>query len=65
MRLVRGLFLFTAKTNINILLMHIPGNINYLAASLSRLQVAKFLQAHYIPIPHRPSHRPVFRSFIE
>ena len=46
MRLVRGLFLFTAKTNVNILFTHIPGNINYLADSLSRLQVAKFRQAH-------------------
>ena len=44
--LVRGLFLFTAKTNVNILFTHIPGNINYLSDSLSRLQVAKFRQAH-------------------
>ena len=42
MKLVRALFLFSAKNNINILMQHIPGNFNILADHLSRLQVAKF-----------------------
>ena len=42
MRLVRALFLFTAKFNINILMKHIPGKVNILADSLSRLQEDKF-----------------------
>ena len=42
MRLVRKLFLFTAKNNINILLQHIPGHSNILADRLSRLQVSEF-----------------------
>ena len=53
MSLVRKLFFFTAKRNINLLLRHIPGVDNKYADSLSRLQVAKFkaqcLQAHAIP----------------
>ena len=42
MRLVRHLFLFTAQSNINILMQHIPGQSNVLADALSRLQVQKF-----------------------
>ena len=42
MRLIRSLFLFTAKSNINILMKHIPGTSNILADHLSRLQVAEF-----------------------
>ena len=42
MRLVRCLFLFTAKHNINILLQHIRGYYNLPADLLSRLQVARF-----------------------
>ena len=45
MRLVRALFLFTAKFNINILMKHIPEyirKVNILADSLSRLQEDKF-----------------------
>ena len=53
MSLVRMLFFFTAKRNINLLLRHIPGVDNKYADSLSRLQVAKFKaqcpQAHAIP----------------
>ena len=46
MRLVRKLFLFTAKHNINILLQHIPGHSNILADRLSRLQVNEFKRLH-------------------
>ena len=42
MRLVRILFLFCAKSNINLLMQHIPGHYNKLADALSRCQVAKF-----------------------
>ena len=44
MKLIRALFLFTAKNNINLLMEHVPGYCNYLSDSLSRLQVQKFLQ---------------------
>ena len=43
MRLVRKLFLFSARNNINILLQHIPGHSNVLADRLSRLQVPEFM----------------------
>ena len=43
MRLVRKLFLFSARNNINILLQHIPGHSNVLADRLSRLQVSEFM----------------------
>ena len=46
MRLVRALFLFTAKLNINVLMHRIPGQINVLADALSRLQVNKFRLHH-------------------
>ena len=46
MRLIRALFLFTARHNINLLFLHIPGDFNILADSLSRLQVQKF-RAHH------------------
>ena len=44
MKLVRFLFLFTARRNINVLLQHIPGQSNSAADSLSRLQVGQFFQ---------------------
>ena len=43
MKLVRHLFLFIAKMNINILLVHLPGKDNVFADLLSRLQVGQFL----------------------
>ena len=46
MRLVRALFLFNAKFNINVLMHHIPGQTNVLADALSRLQVDKFRLHH-------------------
>ena len=46
MRLVRYLFLFTARLNINILMQHIPGHFNSRADALSRLQVDRFRQLH-------------------
>ena len=46
MRLVRGLFLFAARHNINIWVRHISGHHNYLSDALSRLQVQKFRQLH-------------------
>ena len=42
MRLVRHLFFFTAKHNINIIFEHLPGRHNYLADALSRLQVLQY-----------------------
>ena len=54
MRLVRALFLFSARHNINILMKHISGHNNYLADSLSRLQVDKF--KHHCPeADHQPT----------
>ena len=44
MHLVRSLFLYSARNNINILMEHMPGHHNYLADCLSRLQVEKFHQ---------------------
>ena len=52
MRLVRKLFLFTARHNINILLQHIPGHSNILADRLSRLQVQEFHQRLPTADPH-------------
>ena len=46
MRLVRALFLRTARFNSNLLLRHIPGHDNSLADSLSRLQVPRFFTFH-------------------
>jgi len=43
MKLVRHLFLFIARMNINILLVHLPGKDNVFADLLSRLQVGRFL----------------------
>lgn len=42
MKLVRHLFLFCARLNINILMQHIPGQSNAAADALSRLQVGRF-----------------------
>ena len=46
MKLVRALFLFCARFNINILMKHIPGYANGGADALSRLQVARFRRLH-------------------
>ena len=46
MRLVRALFTRAAHLNANIVLQHIPGHINILADSLSRLQVHRFREDH-------------------
>ncbi len=43
MKILRKLFFFTAKHNINLILKHIPGKDNVLADLLSRFQVDKFL----------------------
>ena len=42
MRIVRAMFLFAAKRNINILIKHVSGKSNNLADALSRLQVLRF-----------------------
>ena len=42
MKLVRHLFLFCARLNINVLMLHIPGHSNNAADALSRLQVNRF-----------------------
>ena len=44
MKLVRYLFLFSARLNLNILMQHIPGHTNLSADALSRLQVHRFRQ---------------------
>ncbi|MEO2152753.1 MAG: reverse transcriptase domain-containing protein, partial [Thermococcus sp.] len=46
MRLIRPLFLRSAQSNTNLLLLHIPGHSNVLADLLSRLQVRRFHEAH-------------------
>jgi hypothetical protein len=46
MRLLRALFLRTARCNANLLLLHIPGHDNVLADFLSRLQVPQFFRHH-------------------
>ena len=46
MRVVRAMFLFAARRNINIILKHVPGKSNDLADSLSRFQVHKFRLRH-------------------
>ena len=48
MKLVRKLFLFAARGNINILMQHIPGVSNASADALSRLQLSRFRQL----VPH-------------
>lgn len=59
MSLIRHLFLFTARLNINILLQHIPGHTNIAADLLSRLQVRRFKQrlqsADESPTPVEPT----------
>ena len=52
MTLVRFLFLFTARLNINVLMQHIPGHSNTAADALSRLQVARFHQIYLAANPH-------------
>ena len=53
MKLVRALFLFSARLNLNILVQHIPGSVNHAADALSRLQVDRFrrLQPHALDSP--------------
>ena len=51
MRLVRGLFFFCAKQNLNILFQHIPGHTNVLPDLLSRLKVQSFKRLH--PTAHQ------------
>jgi len=46
MYLIRKLFLFAAKNNINIIFKHVPGHFNTLADCLSRFQVGKFKLLH-------------------
>ena len=46
MKVVRAMFMFAAKRNLNILLQHVPGKNNILADHLSRLQVQQFRQKH-------------------
>jgi len=59
MRLVRHLFFFTAKHNINIIFEHLPGRHNYLADALSRLQVLQYRRLvpesdlHVTPLPDK------------
>ena len=52
MKLVRVLFLFSARLNINILMKHIPGYANGGADALSRLQVQRFRRLHPGSSPH-------------
>lgn len=42
MKLIRSLFLFSARNNINIIMEHVPGHHNNVSDALSRLQVVKF-----------------------
>jgi hypothetical protein len=51
MRLIRPLFLHSARSNTNLLLIHIPGHSNTLADHLSRLQVRRFHAAHPTAYP--------------
>ena len=44
MTLIRKLYTFTARNNVNILMTHVPGKYNSLADALSRFQVTKFQQ---------------------
>ena len=46
MKLVRALFLFCARWNINVLMQHIPGYVNCRADALSRLQIDRFRALH-------------------
>ena len=48
MCLVRFLFLFSARLNLNILMQHVPGLSNSAADALSHLQVGRFCQL----VPH-------------
>ena len=52
MALIRALFSFAARRNINIILTHLPGLQNVAADALSRFQVAKFRRAHPSANPH-------------
>ena len=53
MNLIRKLFFFSAKHNVNILIHHITGHFNILADCLSRLQIQQFFQHQPLasPIP--------------
>ena len=51
MRVIRAMFMFAARHNISITLLHIPGKHNVLADCLSRFQVKKFRRAHPTAAP--------------
>ena len=46
LKLLRSIFFFAARNNINIMVRHIPGFLNTDADLLSRLQVHEFLRQH-------------------
>ena len=58
MKLIRCMFFFAAKRNINILVAHVPGKVNTDADLLSRFQIRQFLDrnpsAHSEPVPLCP-----------
>ena len=57
MRVIRAMFFFCAKINLNIMLTFIPGHLNVNADNLSRLQVQKFLRDNP-SVNHHPSQIP-------
>ena len=58
MSIIRSLFFFSAKRNINILVDHIPGKLNVYSDLLSRLQITEFRRIHPSADPH-PTPLPV------
>ena len=44
--IIRKIFFFAARHNINILMHHVPGHFNTNADLLSRLQVPQFLRSN-------------------
>lgn len=56
MHLIRKLFMFTAKLNLNVLMQHVAGQYNVLADALSRLQVDRFKRLHTTASPSPASH---------
>ena len=63
MRLVRALFLFTARRNINILMKHIPGNVNLLADFLSFTDGTNFYAPVIVQTDYRHPSLPSFGTF--
>ena len=49
MSLVRRLFFFIARRNVNLLLKHVPGKLNVDADLCSRLQVDAFMVGEWLP----------------